>query len=171
MILRREVPGDRRAIAAVHTASFAPRGGGGDVREAKLVDDLRDDGEVIPALSVVATVGNEVVGHVVCSRAHIDQRLSLGLGPLGVLPPFQGQGIGAALMHAVVAAADALDEPAVVLLGDPGYYRQFGFVLAEAVGVLPPDPGWADHLQIRCLTVRDTSTRWTFRYATAFNRL
>ena len=38
----------------------------------------------------------------------------------GVLPSRQRRGVGLALMHGVLAAADALNEPAVVLLGDPG---------------------------------------------------
>jgi hypothetical protein len=44
----------------------------------------------------------------------------------------QRRGVGGALMHRVLAAADALDVPAVVVLGDPGYYRRFGFELVRA---------------------------------------
>lgn len=127
--------------------------------EAKLVEDLREDCDLIPALSLVATVDDEVVGHIACSRASIDQSPSLGVGPLGVLPSHQHHGVGAALIHAVLAAADALNEPAVVLLGDPGYYRRFGFVLARPLGVLPPDPHWAEHFQIRTLNTWNNSMR------------
>ena len=170
MILRREAPDDRAAIWAVHTAAFA-RSDGGNVPEAKLVDALRDDGDIIPALSLVASVNEAVVGHVVCSRASIDGRPSVGLGPLGVLPGYQRRGIGQALMHGVLAAADALDEPAVVLLGDPGYYRRFGFLLAQPLGLLPTEPSWAEHLQVRRLSAWDGSLRGTFSYAPAFDRL
>jgi putative acetyltransferase len=34
-------------------------------------------------------------------------------------------------LHGVLAAADALGEPCVVLLGDVAYYSRFGFELAE----------------------------------------
>jgi putative acetyltransferase len=74
-------------------------------------------------------------------------------------------------MHAVLAAADALDEPAVVLLGDPGYYHRFGFVLAQPLGVLPPNPHWAKHFQVRPLTAWDSSAQGVFRYAPAFDDL
>jgi putative acetyltransferase len=74
-------------------------------------------------------------------------------------------------MHGVLAAADALGEPAVVLLGDPDYYRRFGFVLAEPLGVLPPNPHWAPHFQVRPLRGWDESLRGTFHYAPAFDRL
>lgn len=139
--------------------------------EAKLVDALRDDGDVIPALSLVALINEEVVGHVVCSRASIDGCPSVGLGPLGVLPAYQRRGVGQALMHGVLAAADALEEPAVLLLGDPGYYRRFGFVLAQPLGLLPTEPSWAEHFQVRPLSAWDGSLRGTFHYAPAFDRL
>jgi putative acetyltransferase len=170
VILRRESPGDRAAVFAVHTAAFA-RDDGMEAQEARLVDWLREDGDIMPALSLVATLDDAVVGHVVCSRASVDGRPSLGLGPLGVLPAHQRRGVGQALMHAVLAAADALDEPAVVLLGDPSYYRRFGFVLAEPLGILPPDPAWAPHFQVRRLSAWNEALRGTFRYAPAFDRL
>lgn len=74
-------------------------------------------------------------------------------------------------MHGVLAAADALDEAAVVLLGDPRYYRSFGFLLAQPLGILPPDPSWAVHFQVRPLHAWDSSLRGTFHYASAFNGL
>ena len=170
MILRRELPGDRAAVAAVHLAAFA-RPDTEDVPEARLVSDLHDDGSVIPGLSLVAMLGGDVVGHVMCSRASVDDKPCLGLGPIGVLPPRQRCGVGLALMHGALAAADALNEPAVVLLGDPGYYRRFGFVLAQPLGLLPPDPGWTEYFQVRPLTAWDGPMRGTFRYASAFDRL
>ena len=40
-------------------------------------------------------------------------------------PP--SEGIGSALMNALLSAADAQDVPLVVLLGSPQYYGRFGF--------------------------------------------
>jgi putative acetyltransferase len=74
-------------------------------------------------------------------------------------------------MHAVLAAADALEETEVFLLGDPAYYSRFGFVLAAPLGLLPQDPAWSEHFQVRPLTAWDPSARGTFRYAPAFDRL
>ncbi len=155
-------------MRAVHNAAF---GGGADAAEAQLVHDLRADGDVIAALSIVAVLDGDVVGHVVCSRASIADRPSIGLGPLSVIPAYQRRGVGQALMHAVLAAADALDAPAVALVGDPGYYSRFGFVAGATLGVLPPVPEWAGHFQVRPLTAWDGSRRGVFRYAPAFERL
>lgn len=171
MLLRRELPVDQSAVRAVHNAAF---GGGADAAEAQLVDDLRAGGDVIAALSLVAVLDGDVgavVGHVVCSRASIADRPSIGLGPLGVIPAYQRRGVGQALMHAVLAAADALDEPAVALLGDPAYYHRFGFVTGATLGVLPPVPEWGRYFQVCPLNAWDDSLCGTFRYAQAFDRL
>jgi putative acetyltransferase len=173
VILRRELPADRDAVRDVHLRAFARRGV--DVApEATLVDGLRDDGDVVPGLSIVAeaggSIGGGVVGHVVCSRARIGAGPSLGLGPLGVLPDHQRRGIGTALMHAVLAAADALGGPEVVLLGSPSYYARFGFVLAAPMGITPPEAAWAPHFQVRRLTAWEGASG-AFRYAPAFDRL
>jgi GNAT superfamily N-acetyltransferase len=56
---------------------------------------------------------------VVCSRATVEGQPSLGLGPLGGAPNRQRQGIGQALVHAVLAAADALAAPAVSAWATP----------------------------------------------------
>ncbi len=169
VILRRELPSDRAAVREVHARAFA-RPDQDVAPEAVLVEGLRDDGDVVPGLSIVAEVDGGVVGHVVCSRARIGGAPSLGLGPLGVLPEHQRRGVGLALVHGVLAAADALGASEVVLLGDPGYYSRFGFVLAVPLGVLPPDPAWSEHFQLRTLTAWAGVTG-TFRYAPAFERL
>jgi putative acetyltransferase len=170
VLIRREIPSDQRAILDVHSAAFATSDGSIAV-EALLVDQLRQDGDAIDPLSLVAEADGHVVGHVTCSRANVDGRPSLGLGPLGVLPGFQHRGVGSALMHAVLAAADALDSPAVFLLGDPAYYRRFGFELAHPLGVLPPDPHWTQHFQVRTLSNWTADVRGTFHYAPAFSAI
>lgn len=166
---------DVRAVTATafagvpHSApSVEPDGVPG---EATLVGWLREDEGWIPELSLVAEVDGDVVGHVVCSRGRLDDTPALGLGPVSVLPGRQGGGIGSALMHGVLAAADARHEPVVVLLGDPAFYGRFGFVPAASLGITPPEPAWGDHFQARPLTAYDAQLRGTFRYAAPFDRL
>ena len=170
MLLRREVDDDATAIQAVHAAAFA-RPDGVLPPEVRLVDALRDDGAVVPGLSIVAEIDDGVVGHVLCSRGHVEGRPALALGPLGVVPSRQRRGTGHALMHGVIAAADALDEPCVLLLGDVGYYARFGFRPAHSVGIRPPDPEWGEHFQLRCLSAWTGTLRGSFRYASAFDRI
>jgi putative acetyltransferase len=74
-------------------------------------------------------------------------------------------------MHAVIAAADALEHPAIVLLGDPAFYRRFGFEPASDHGVLPPVPEWEPHFQLRRLAAWTPSLAGTFAYAAPFHGL
>jgi putative acetyltransferase len=168
MLIRRETPSDRSAIHAVHDAAFA-RGDGSVAPEPGLVDVLRAAGDIVPELSLVAEVDGAVVGHVAGSRARLDADGSVGIGPLGVRPDHQGQGVGSALMHAVLAAADALHFPEAVLLGDPRYYQRFGFRLALPLGVIPPDPAWSEHFQVRTLASWSADRKGAFRYAPGFD--
>lgn len=177
VLVRRELPDDapaiRRVVAAAFTgvahaaASVEPDGVPG---EATLVTWLRADPGWIPRLSLVAEVGGRLVGHVVCSRGHVDGEPALGLGPLAVEPEHQRTGVGTALMHAVLGAADALDEPLVALVGDPGYYGRFGFRPAGEHAILPSDPAWAGYFQVRTLTAYAGATG-TFHFAAPFDRL
>ncbi len=131
MLIRRETPQDVDATGAVTTAAFRPRPDAPEPAETALVSSLRQEDGWLPALSLVAVADDAVIGHVVCSRGFVDDTPALGLGPISVLPDRQGGGVGHALMHSVLGAADATDEPLVALLGDPAFYRRFGFVAAS----------------------------------------
>jgi putative acetyltransferase len=184
--IRRERPEDVPAIDEVHRQAFAvdPRtashaagseeGGrpAADPVEVALVHGLRTDPGWVPALSLVAVDAcGAVVGHVVATEGRIDGATAVGLGPLAVLPAWQGRGVGRALVHAVVAAADALDYPLAVLLGDPRFYGHLGFVTASTLGIDAPDPAWGAAFQARPLAAYQPDLRGTFRYAVPFDAL
>ena len=177
MLIRRELPTDADAIRAVHLAAFAkpatddaPARQG--VLEADLVDELRADGDLVLECCLVAEVDGMVAGHVAISRAFLDgERVLVGLGPLGVLPDVQQAGIGSALMHATLAAADALGERAVVLLGHPTYYPRFGFGPAVDHGITPPQDWGPQYFMLRRLHAWGEGLAGAFRYAPAFDRL
>ncbi|MFC7527408.1 GNAT family N-acetyltransferase [Actinoplanes sp. GCM10030250] len=165
MIVQRESAGQAAEIHAVTLAAF------GQAAEADLVDELRADDGWIPALSLVAIVDGAVAGHVACTRSDLGGTPSLGLGPLSVHPDHQGRGVGKALVHTALGAADALGEPLVVLLGDPAYYSRFGFRLAAEFGITPPVAEWAPHFQVRTLSAYRPELRGAFTYADPFNRM
>jgi putative acetyltransferase len=165
--IRREGPGDVEPIRAVHRAAFGR--GTDDPVETGLVDALRADPGWLPHLSQVAVVDGQVAGHVVATRARVDGVPALGVGPLGVLPTFQGSGVGTALMHALLGAALARDETLVALLGAPGFYGRFGFVAAAELGVQATKPVWGPYFQ--ALVLARPAPSGTFRYADPIERL
>jgi putative acetyltransferase len=136
--------------------------------ETELVKRLRADTGWLARLSLVAVAEDAVLGHVVCTRGHVDHQPALGLGPISVLPAHQRAGVGRALMHAVLGAAEATDESLVCLLGDPAFYRQFGFVAASQLGIRASDPHWGSAFQARMLSSRPPDLAGTFRYAAPF---
>jgi putative acetyltransferase len=173
VIVRRETVADVEAIRRVIATAFARAEQPGEIPpEVALVDALRAGDGWLSALSLVAIAADdEVVGHVLCTRGWVGHAPVLALGPLGVRPGYQRRGIGLALMHTVLGAADAIGEPLVALLGDPGYYARFGFRLAEEFGIAPPRADWRPHFQVRTLAAYHPSLRGRFAYAEPFNRV
>jgi putative acetyltransferase len=173
VLVRRETAADVESIRAVIAAAFARAGTPAQTPpEVALVDELRAGDAWLPALSLVATgPDGDVVGHVLCTRGWVASAPALALGPLAVRPDRQRRGVGRALVHTVLGAADALGEPLVALLGDPGYYVQFGFSLGEQYGVAPPEAGWRPHFQVRPLSAYRPSLRGRFAYPEPFGRL
>jgi putative acetyltransferase len=136
-VVRQEWADDYEAVREVHTQAF-----GDSERVPALVDALRA-GQTSPApLSLVATVSERVVGHVMLSACRLDAmpRLVdvLSLSPLGVLPEFQTQGIGTRLVEHALAGADSRGIPLVFLEGSPHYYGKRGFADATKLGFRPP---------------------------------
>ncbi|MPY96445.1 MAG: GNAT family N-acetyltransferase [Actinophytocola sp.] len=171
MLVRRERDTDVPAVRAVTAAAFAAPDTPVPV-EVTLLDELRQCAGWLPPLSLVALGGEgEVIGHVVCTRACLDGAPVLGLGPLSVQPDQQRRGVGLALVHTVLGAADALAEPLVALLGSPDYYRRYGFRASGEYGITPPDPAWGEYFQVRTLATYDPALRGEFAYAEPFTRL
>ncbi len=93
--------------------------------EAAIVERLRAAGAL--TLSLVAEKEGEVVGHLAASPGLVGDQEGWGLiGPVGVIPPLHGQGIGSALMKEALSRLRETHRGAA-LVGDPGYYTRFGF--------------------------------------------
>jgi putative acetyltransferase len=167
MIVRRELPEDVSAVNEVQAEAFR-RVAGAEPYEVRVLDGLRSCGGWIPRFSLVAELDGEVVGHVVCTRAHVESWPVLGLGPIAVRPDHQRAGVGSALMHAMVGAADAVDEPLIALLGSPVYYARFGFVGSTQYAIEAPEADWGAHFQVRTMSGFRGGIRGKFAYAAPF---
>lgn len=76
-----------------------------------------------------------VVGHALLTRCHIDEAPALMLGPVAVHPDRQRKGAGSAAIQAGLEHARRMGENHVVVVGDPKYYRRFGFTRASEFGI------------------------------------
>lgn len=133
-MIRPAEPEDVAGIRAVHEAAFPTP------MEAELVEALVREGDAI--VSLVDARDGEIVGHVLLSRMTVTGDAhplrALGLAPVGVLPGFQGGGIGAGLIEAALAIAQATGEVLVFVLGEPEYYTRFGFSAEAAAPFASP---------------------------------
>lgn len=136
----------------------------------RLIRELFEGGHALPELSFTATSGNQVVGHVLTSWVTIedsDVRL-LQLSPLGVLPEFQRQGHGSALVRRTIDAVRTMGEPALLVEGNPKYYGRFGFVRADELGLLPPPEALYDWAFQVAVVDRDRLPHGRVRYPPPF---
>jgi putative acetyltransferase len=147
----------------VHSEAFP------DLKEANLVDALRGSDVWIPELSFVARFGVGIAGHAVCTRAYVDSRPVLAMGPVGVRPKFQGHGVGKALVMTAIGAADALGEPLIGLLGDQRFYERFAFEVGAMMHIIPREVDWLTDFQVRRLHHYDPDIKGTFHFSAPFD--
>ena len=131
--IRREQPGDEAQIYDVNLRAF------GRVAEPEVVDMLRKS--CPEGVSLVAEEGGRIVGHILFTPAVIEgdgcRVTGAGLAPLAVVPEYQRQGVGSALVEVGLEEMKRAGQPFVVLVGHPGYYPRFGFVRASQYGIRP----------------------------------
>jgi putative acetyltransferase len=137
VLIRPETTGDHEAIRQVNRLAF------GQDEEARLVDALREGGYV--RLSLVAERDGQVVGHILFSELPIITEAgtvpALALAPMAVLPAFQGQGIGSALIRRGLEICRDEGHRIVIVLGHPDYYPRFGFSAKLAESLSSPFGG------------------------------
>ncbi|MER5639635.1 N-acetyltransferase [Kitasatospora sp. NPDC002227] len=166
--IRPEQPEDHPAVRRVQALAF-----GHAERVPGLVEALRAAPAALAPISLVATHGGEVVGHVMLSACRLDAEPRLvdvlSLSPLGVHPGHQRRGLGTRLLAAALAAAETGGAPLVFLEGSPAYYGARGFERADRCGFRSPSlriPPPA--FQVARLTAYEPWMTGTFVYSDAF---
>jgi len=126
IIIRPETAADAGAIREVTVAAFKTLAISNHT-EQFVIEALRAANAL--SLSLVAEVDSRVVGHIAFSPVTIsDGTLDwYGLGPVSVLPDYQRQGIGKALMKEGLSRLWSMGARGCCLVGHPDYYRKFGF--------------------------------------------
>ena len=126
IILREETDADLRPITEVTIAAFKILEISNHT-EQFVIEALRATKAL--TLSLVAEMDGHVVGHIAFSPVTLSDgtRGWYGLGPVSVLPAYQRQGIGKALIREGLSPLKNLDARGCCLVGHPQYYRKFGF--------------------------------------------
>lgn len=140
ILIRNETAADFGAITTVTLAAFKTLEISNHT-EQFIVEALRAAKAL--TLSLVAEVEGRVVGHIAFSPVTLSDGTPrwYGLGPVSVLPEYQRQGIGSALIREGMSRLKALGARGCCLVGHPQYYRKFGFenVAGLVLEGVPPE--------------------------------
>ncbi len=126
MIIRNETIADIEAITEVTIAAFQNLAISQHT-EQFIIEALRSANAL--KISLVAEMDGRVVGHIAFSPVTISDGSPnwYGLGPVSVSPAYQKQGIGKSLIQRGLSILKESGGQGCVLVGDPNYYKRFGF--------------------------------------------
>lgn len=134
MIIRTENKSDYNQVFKVNYEAFRNR-----EDEPKLVEKIRDSEQFISELSIVAEENNEILGHILLSKAEVIEgdinHEVIVLAPIAVKPELQNMGIGSKLIQEGLERCKNLGYGLVLLIGHPTYYPKFGFKQARQYGL------------------------------------
>lgn len=141
MELRHELEGDYKDTENVTREAFwnVYRPG---CNEHLVLHNLRKSSTFIKELDYVAEEKGRVIGNIIYSRMMKGGMICneiIAFGPISILPEFQGQGIGSLLITESMRRAKELGYKAVLITGNPDYYRRFGFISASKYHIHLPD--------------------------------
>jgi putative acetyltransferase len=163
VIVRPERPDDDEEIAALIDAAF------GDTETSAFTAALRASDGYVPDLTFVAEDNGRIVGFTMLSYVRLEHRRVLILTPMAVRPDRQRQGVGKTVVRAAIGAADARDEPLLLVEGVPSYYPQFGFRRATELRIERPHPRIPDAAWMALpLSTYDPSLRGRVTYPDFF---
>jgi putative acetyltransferase len=152
IIIRNENENDYRIVEELTREAFWNLYIPGCV-EHFILHNLRTSADFVPELDFVAEKGGLIIGQIVYSRGTIKNKQGIekevvSFGPVSVMPAFQKQGIGSALIIHSINKARTLGYPAICIYGDPRYYSRFGFRSAEKYDIKTADDKFAVALQV-----------------------
>jgi predicted N-acetyltransferase YhbS len=112
--------------------------------EHLVLHNLRKSQNYVKELDLIAIYNNQIVGHIISTRAKILDTLNneyevLCAGPLSVLPDFQNKGIGERLLKESIRLSKVLGFRGMILFGSPDYYHRFGFNNAKNFEITTKD--------------------------------
>lgn len=140
--IRAERKEDHKEVATLIREAFWDKFKPG-CAEHLVAHNLRNVDAFIDELNFVALDGDKIVGQIMYSKAKIvadDGKIfdCIFVGPLGILPEYQGKGVGSILMRHTIEKAKSLGYNAILNYGHPGFYYRFGFANCEKFNIQTP---------------------------------
>jgi putative acetyltransferase len=140
IVIRNETEADTDVIAEVTISAFKTLEVSNQT-EQFIIEALRHAQAL--TLSLVAEVDDHIVGHIAFSPVTLSSGTEdwYGLGPVSVLPEYQRQGIGTALIREGLSQLKSLNAAGCCVVGHPSYYRKLGFENVPGLTVegVPPE--------------------------------
>jgi predicted N-acetyltransferase YhbS len=140
--LRLEEENDYRTVEALTREAFWNHYVPG-CDEHFLAHNLRKADVFIKELDFVALCDGKIVGNIMYAKASIKNNgidhAVLTFGPVSVLPEYQNRGIGGKLINHTVKLAKETGYKAVIIYGDPEYYKRFGFKESKGYNITNKD--------------------------------
>lgn len=167
MRIRPEKPTDKKVIYELIREAFATAEHS-DGTEQELVDALRNSDAYIPELSLVAEIDDEIVGHIMFTKAKVKEEEVLALAPLSVKPSYQKQQVGTKLIEEGHRLASELGFTYSVVLGSDLYYPKFGYVPVSSLGISAPSGIPSEYFMAIKLSEEAPSLKGEMSYAKEF---
>ena len=142
LIIRNEKENDYRAVEELVREAFWNLFVPG-CHEHFILHNLRSSSDFIPELDFVAEKGGKIIGQIAYSHGIIEckqgeEKEVISFGPVSVLPAFQKQGIGSALIIHTINLARDMGYPAICIYGDPDIIAVLVLDVAKNTKSRPP---------------------------------
>lgn len=139
IIIRNETDSDYRVVEEITREAFWNLYFPG-CDEHYTVHKMRNHADFINDLDFVAEYNGKIVGNIMYTRSWLIDELGkeleiLTFGPVCVLPEYQRQGIGSALIQHTKNIAIKNGVKAIVIFGDPHNYCKHGFKSAKDLNI------------------------------------
>ena len=151
-MIRNERPEDVIAVEALTREAFWNLHVPG-CSEHLAARQLRASSDFLPEMDLVSVEDSRVIGNIMFTRSRVVGSLSenfetVTFGPVSVLPECQKRGVGRALIERGLALAREAGHCAVIIYGNPDYYRKYGFRAGREYGIRTADGKYAAALLV-----------------------
>ena len=151
--IRNERPEDYQVVEEITRTAFYNQYIPGCV-EHYLVHIMRDHPDFIPELDLVAELDGKIIGNIMYTRAWLtdeegNRKEILTFGPVSIVPAYQRQGYGKALMEYSFAKAVFMGYDVIVIFGSPANYVSRGFQCCKKHHICLPNGKYPSAMMVK----------------------